>query len=66
MGPGIDRLLRNKKPALCVLSKNATAKTHFKGDIFGLIFMHLCCIPTVLMYQVSAFFIVLRGLSPLI
>lgn len=32
--PVIDRLLRNKKPALCVLNKNASAKTPFKNN-FG-------------------------------
>lgn len=33
-GSVIDRLLRNKKSALCVLNKNASAKTPFK-NIFG-------------------------------
>ena len=35
---GTDRLLRNKKPVLCVVSKNASAKTQVKGDIWGLNF----------------------------
>lgn len=45
---GPDRLLTNKKPALCVLNKSASAKTHFKGDIFQSLFlMPLCCMPRV-------------------